>query len=364
MIESKLTTNDLEMYKKIVDHMWESVWIWDSEEKTIYANPNFCKLMEYSLEEMIWIKSYEFRDPESAKVVANNNELRKDWQASKYEWVLKSKTWKLVPVLCSWTPIPWWWTVWIMTDLRKVKALEKIEEDLKKLNETKNEFISIVWHELRTPLTALRWYLSMALNWDYGDLNEDLNDALLHSYESSVRLIELVWDMLDLSKIESNNMIYYKEEYLIEPIIIKVEKDISLLMKEKWLKFILDYDKDLLENRKILVDENKLKQVLINLLNNAMKFTNKWWSIFLIIRKEWEEVLFSVKDTWIWIPQDKIKNLFAKFYQVDNHLQRNAWWLWLWLSLCKNFVESFWWKINVESKEWEWSNFYFKLKLV
>lgn len=359
-------TNNLEVekYKRILDHMSESVWMWDDEERTIYANPNFCNILWYTLEEMMWRKSYDFWDEESIRIVQENNKFRKQWESSKYEWLLKAKDGTLIPVFLSWTPMPGWWTVWIMTDLREVKSLQQVEENLKQLNKTKDEFISIVGHELRTPLTAIKWYLSMILDWDLWEINDIMKKSLNHSYNSTNRLVELVNDMLCISKIESWNMTYYLEDMEAAPIIRAVYKDLSIEANRRLINLVLDIW-DNLDSIKVNVDDNKLKQVLINIATNALKFTKEWWIVTIKLHKEDDNLVFSVIDTWEWIPQDKLSTLFEKFTQVESALQRNnTSWLWLGLSIASDFVNKFWWKIFVESEVGKWSNFYFKLKII
>ena len=354
---------ELEKYKRILDCMSESVWMWNDKEETVYANPNFCNIIWYKLEEIIWRKSYDFWDEESIRTVKENNKYRKKWETSKYEWLLKAKDWTLIPVFLSWTPVPWWWTVWIMTDLRQVKSLQKVEENLKNLNKTKDEFISIVWHELRTPLTAIKWYISMMLDWDFWEINPMMTKALNHSYDSTNRLIELVNDVLCVSKIESWKMNYFIEEISVSKVAKAVFDDTNFEAKKKWLELKLEiWDK--LENAMIKADENKLKQVMINLLTNAIKFTDKW-SITIRLENRWKKVRFAVIDTWEWIPDDKLHILFEKFVQVESALQRNnTSWLWLWLAIARDFINKFWWKIHVKSKVWKWSTFYFDLKII
>lgn len=116
----------------LINTMREAVWIWDKDEKTVYANDNFCKLIWYELTEIIWRKSYDFRDNDSIKTVSSHNELRKVWEVSKYEGQLKTKDWHFVPVLCIWTPIPGGWTIWIMTDLRDIRQIEEEKNEIKR----------------------------------------------------------------------------------------------------------------------------------------------------------------------------------------------------------------------------------------
>lgn len=119
------------LYRKLVEHMNEAVWMGDKNERTIYANPKFCELMEYSLGEMLGRESYDFWDKESAEVVRNVNQTkRKRGMSSGYTGNLLTKTGKKVPVLLSGTPLENGGTIGIMTDLRLLKEKEEVERIL------------------------------------------------------------------------------------------------------------------------------------------------------------------------------------------------------------------------------------------
>lgn len=233
------------------------------------------------------------------------------------------------------------------------------------MSKNKNEeFISIVWHELRSPLTSIRWYISMILEWDMWDISDEARKALNHCYDSSVRLITLVNDVLALSKIESWKMEYYKKDIEITELLKLIYNDVFLEVESKKVLLEIEIDKNL-KARHINIDSDKLRQVFINLINNAVKFTDVWWKIVLKASKLKNKVKFEVIDNWIWIPKDKIKTIFEKFSQIESSMQRqNTTWLGIWLALCKNFIKDFWSEIKVKSKIWEWSNFSFELNLV
>lgn len=354
---------NLEIYKKIVEHMNESLWIWDNNNNTIYTNSIFCDISGYNLKEIIWKNYCTFLDDKSIEIIKKLNSNKNKTKKIKYEATIKAKNWNLIPVLCSWTPTEKWWTVLMISDLSELNSLKEVEQNLIKINKTKDEFISIVWHELRTPLTSIRWYLSMILEWDMWDINNDVKKALNHSYNSSVRLIELVNDVLSIWKIESWKIEFNFEDINILKLIDSVDKDIKIEAKKNNMKLNIEFDENL-KNLTINTDKDKLKQVLLNLLTNAIKFNEKEWKITLKVIKIWNKARFEVIDTWVWIPKDKINILFSKFSQVESSMQRqNTSWLWLWLAICKNYVEKFGSKIEVESELWKWSNFYFDLEL-
>ena len=354
---------NLEIYKKIVEHMNESLWIWDKNNNTIYTNSIFCEILWYSIEKIIWANYCDFWNDDSIKILDKINSNTIKQKKIKYEAIIKSKKWELIPVLCSGSPTENWWTVLMISDLRELKSLKEAKQNLIKLNNTKDEFISIVWHELRTPLTSIRWYLSMIIDWDMWEVNNEIKKALNHSYDSSVRLIGLVNDVLSIWKIESWKIEYNYNYYKISDIINSIYDELNLEIKEKWLDFFVDFDHNL-KDFEIHVDKDKLKQVFINLISNSIKFTKKWWSITIRSTKVWKNVKFEIIDTWIWIEKNKLNILFNKFSQVESSMQRqNTSWLWLWLAISQNFIKEFDSKIEVDSELWKWSNFYFELIL-
>ncbi len=352
---------NLEIYKQIVEHMSESLWIWDNKNNTIYINNVFCKITWYKNEEIIWKNYTVFMDKNS---IWNIEKIQKNKKTIKYETKIKTKKWKIIPVLCSWTFTKNWWIVLTISDLSEVESLKQMEINLKNLNKTKDEFISIVWHELRTPLTSIRWYISMILDWDMWDINEQVKKSLKHTYNSSIRLINLVNDVLSIWKIESWKMEYYMKDIKIIEIIDSIYRDIYLEMKSKKINFSLEIDKKLNESF-INTDIDKLKQILLNLLTNSLKFTQENWNIILKASKIKNNVRFEVIDNWIWIPEDKLDILFTKFSQVESSMQRqNDTWLGLWLAICKNFINQFGSEIKVISEVWKWSIFYFDLAII
>lgn len=225
-----------------------------------------------------------------------------------------------------------------------------------------SEYISIIWHELRTPLTSIRWYLSMILEGDMWEISDEARKALNHCYDSSVRLIKLTNDVLSLSKIENWKMEYFPTDIKITDFLKSILNDIFVEAEEKKVKIKIEIDEKI-KDKKIFYDEDRLKQVFINLISNSLKFTDIWWEVKIKASQKDKNILFEIIDNWIWIPENKIWKIFEKFSQVECNLQRNNnCWLWLWLALVKNILRDFWSEIKVESTFWKWSNFYFELK--
>lgn len=224
------------------------------------------------------------------------------------------------------------------------------------------EYLSIIWHELRTPLTSIRWYLSMILEWDMWEISNEARKSLNHCYDSSVRLIKLVNDILVLSKIENWKMEYFYSEIEITKFLKSVYNDFFIEAEEKWVEIEIQIEHSL-KNKKIFYDSDRLKQVFINLVSNALKFTENWGKIIIKVSPVDEKILFEIIDNWAWIPAENLEKIFEKFGQIDWSLQRNnKFWLGIGLALVRNILKDFWSEIKVKSEIKKWSNFYFELK--
>lgn len=225
------------------------------------------------------------------------------------------------------------------------------------------EYLSIIWHEIRTPLTSIRWYISMILEWDMWEISDEARKALNHCYDSSLRLIKLSNDVLSISKLENWKMEYFPIKFNLKDFLISIYNDIFVEAEIKKVNILIEIDKNL-KNIELFYDKDRLKQVFLNILTNAIKFTDVWWKVTIKATKKEKNILFEIIDTWIWIPEEKIWKIFDKFWQISWNFQReNKLWLWLWLNLAKNILKDFWSEIKVKSVFKEWSNFYFELKI-
>ena len=205
-------------------------------------------------------------------------------------------------------------------------------------------------------------YLSMILEWDMWEISDEARKSLNHCYDSSVRLIKLVNDILVLSKIENWKMEYFYSEIEITKFLKSVYNDFFIEAEEKWVEIEIQIEHSL-KNKKIFYDSDRLKQVFINLVSNALKFTENWGKIIIKVSPVEEKILFEIIDNWAWIPAENLEKIFEKFGQIDWSLQRNnKFWLGIGLALVRNILKDFWSEIKVKSELKKWSNFYFELK--
>ncbi|MCD8511205.1 MAG: ATP-binding protein [Bacillus sp. (in: Bacteria)] len=218
-------------------------------------------------------------------------------------------------------------------------------------------------HELRTPLNSILILSQLLYENSKGNLSEEQREHAGTIYTSGKDLLELINDILDLSKIESGKMDIYKEEVVLEDLKTFVESQFTPIANQKGLDFQIKVDSTL--TPVIYTDEQRLKQILKNLLSNAFKFTNEG-SVTISIEERMRgaaEMIFSVADTGIGISEEQQNTIFEAFYQGDGTTTRNYGGTGLGLSITRELAELLNGEISLESKEGEGSIFRFILPL-
>jgi len=213
---------------------------------------------------------------------------------------------------------------------------------LKEVDQMKDDFVSMAAHELRTPITAIRGFLSF-LKEDNPKIDKD--DIIKRVEDSAERLSELVKDLLDVSRIEQERVVFDIKSTDAMSIISSLIKEYELLAKEKGLK--LEFDKKP-EFPEILIDPDKFKQVMINLIGNSIKYTKKG-SVSILLGNDRKQARITIKDTGIGMNEDERKNLFSKFYRIRNKETENISGTGLGLWITKQLVIKMKGKISVDS---------------
>lgn len=232
----------------------------------------------------------------------------------------------------------------------------------KEMERMKYEFVSIATHELSTPIAAIEGTLSMILDEGMGRVDEKAKDLLKNAYEGSRRLSRLVKDLLNVSKIEEGKMTMDIKEISLEEVIEGVISELSLVAEKSNL--YLRYPHPNQKIPKVEADPIRIREVLTNLISNAIKFTEKGGITVEVkvssIRNQ-KSVVVSVSDTGIGISSEYLPYLFQKFHQVDTSATRRAQGTGLGLYICKSIVEMHGGKIWAESKLGQGSKFSFTL---
>jgi signal transduction histidine kinase len=183
-------------------------------------------------------------------------------------------------------------------------------DELKKLDQAKSDFISIASHQLRTPLTVIKGYGSMMLEGSFGQMPAPIKDNLQKIYDSNERLIALVEDLLNISRIESGRLQYNWEIGQLEEMVGSVCEELKGNAVKKGLKF--EYAAPAKPLAPIKLDKTKLRQVAINLIDNSIKYTEKG-GLAVSLSQEGNNLKFCVADTGMGIRPDELPNLFKKF---------------------------------------------------
>jgi signal transduction histidine kinase len=240
-----------------------------------------------------------------------------------------------------------------------VKELDCAYRELKKLDDSKTEFLSLASHQLRTPLSAIKGYISMILEGNYGPLEKETEGALKDVYQSNERLISLVNDLLNITRIEAGRMEYRPKETDFAKLVEGVLKELEMTAKNKNLELKFKIAKVPMVN----IDPDKIRQVLMNLIDNAIKYTQNG-SIVVHVKKVDGQIMIEVKDTGIGISKNKKETLFQWFSRGKGALRLDAGGFGLGLYIAKKIVEKANGKIWAESKgEGKGSTFTFTLPI-
>jgi signal transduction histidine kinase len=232
------------------------------------------------------------------------------------------------------------------------ELLKQANKKLMELDKLKSDFVSMVSHELKTPLTPMKTSAEFLLQSDPDvNIRKEMLELIIRNIDRQTRMVN---DMLDISRIESGNMRFRKEILDIGEIINSAIETMKKQSEEKKINITTDIPNDLL---KINADKDKLMQVFVNLLSNALKFTHDGGNVEIKAFESEKYIEVSVKDDGIGIPPDKVDKIFNKFYQIDNTSARPYGGSGLGLAIIKSIMEGHGGTIRVESTPGEGSIF-------
>jgi len=223
----------------------------------------------------------------------------------------------------------------------------------------KTEFVSLAAHQLRTPLSAIKWSIQMILDGDLGRVAQEQKNILGKTYQSNERMINLINDLLNLARIEEG-------KYVISPapvdIIKRCEEAIDIVsesMRGKNIKFT--FIKSTEKPIKVFADEEKLKLVIQNLLDNAFKYTPKGGRVVLSLKETLKNVRVEVKDNGMGIAKNEQDRVFSKFFRTREAVLAEPAGSGLGLYMAKNIIESHNGQIGFVSEEGKGTTFYFTM---
>lgn len=244
----------------------------------------------------------------------------------------------------------------IKATIREVKMRERAErlakremetrKEVEKLSRAKTEFIAMASHQLRTPLTIIKGLISMILEGSYNHTPEKLKRPLKNVFNSNERLIKIVDDLLKISKVELGKMELEEEEVQIEELIESIYQETKGEAQKKQLKLIWNKPKTPLP--KIKIDKVKIRQVILNLVDNAIKYTQKG-EVEIKVRKVNSNIQVSVRDTGAGLTKEEKERIFEAFVRGEAGISRWIQGAGLGLYLAKKYIELHRGKIWAES---------------
>ncbi len=238
----------------------------------------------------------------------------------------------------------------IMHDIAKEEELEKMRLD----------FVSMASHELRTPLTSIIGYLSVFIDENKGKIENTEIDLLQRSLTSAKQLLTLVGNLLNVNKIEREQMSVFPQALDYLPIVTKVVEDLKSQAVQK--SVVLNFEPPL-QLPQILADPIRTPEVIINLIANAINYTNAGGNVTVSVEVSPNEIITSVSDTGVGIPKEAMSHLFNKFFRVSNQMQQASKGTGLGLYISKSIIDKLGGKIWVESEAGKGSKFSFTLPL-
>jgi len=242
-------------------------------------------------------------------------------------------------------------TASVRNDIGEVMGSVTVLQDishLKELDKMKSEFIAMVAHELRAPIAAVEQQLTVILNKMAGEVTEKQEKLLSRAKERTKGLLDLIKDLLDLSKIEAGKMVQYKEPLSLQEVIQIV---VDLMRTEAENKKI---DLQFSAPSKMLMinaDRNSMEGIFTNLISNGIKYTPEGGKIWITLGEEGGFVKATVSDTGIGIKKEDLPRIFDKFYRVKTAETRQIIGTGLGLSIVKSIVDAHLGSISVESEE-------------
>ncbi|MBF0381329.1 MAG: PAS domain S-box protein [Magnetococcales bacterium] len=276
------------------------------------------------------------------------------------EWGISYWDWTLTPIKNSANEVEW--LIFALVNVTKTKQNEfgliEAKEEAEKANLAKSEFLAVMSHEIRTPLNAILGMSEVAIEFNQ---DPDMSRFLKVIERSGKNLMTLIEDILDLSQIESGRLSLEHKPIDIKELTQEALDIHSINAKNKWLDLTCQIHPDTPD--KFINDQKRLRQVLLNLIGNAVKFTDQGAVELRVSCPSKQTMQFSVVDSGIGISEEKQKLIFKPFSQADSSNTRQYGGVGLGLTICKRLVDAMDGKIWVESELGKGSTFHFSVPL-
>ena len=331
----------------IIENLTEGLLVFDKKQNLLLLNPQTTSLLKIKKENIIGknlseLKKIPFFRLLSELMKENSQTVcKKEIEINKNTFISLSSA----PIFLKGENIG---TLVLLRDVTREKAIERM----------KTEFVSISAHQLRTPLSAIKWILKTILDGDLGPLSKMQKEYLEKAYASNERMISLIHDLLNVTRIEEGRFLYKLEPVNLVEIVESIVRAFKKEIDEKKLKvtFIKSAHFPLMK-----LDKEKISIAIQNLIENAIRYTPEKGKILISLKKKDNQIEFFVKDTGIGIPKDQQERIFSKFFRAKNAIKIEPNGSGLGLFVTKKVIEAHGGKIWFQSEEGKGSTFYFTL---
>ncbi len=234
------------------------------------------------------------------------------------------------------------------------KVFNSMVSNLREFDRLKSDFISVAAHQLRTPLSGVKWVLKLLLDGDLGAISPEQSKMLKRGYDTNEKMIQLVNDLLNVSRIENGRFGYRFEKNDFSKILKLLIENSQLASRERNIEVVAEIHTELAP---FFFDAEKMLIALQNLIDNAIKYTLPGGRVIITIEKQGDYLQVKIKDTGVGIPKEEIHKLFSKFFRATNvvHLQTDG--SGLGLFIVKNIITRHGGQIWVDSEETKGTTF-------
>lgn len=359
-----------EKYRSIIENMELGLLEVDRDGIILKAYPKFCKLTGYSNKELVGKDSVTtFLFEEDQKDMIRRNKDRLNGESGAYEIRLRRKDGSFCWVLVSGAPYynekgQVAGSIGIHLDITSRKSMEQELLGAKKVAESslkaKDIFLANISHEIRTPLNAIIGISELMLRSELDELQQKYLETIMSSGDN---LLELINEILDLSKIQSGKLVLREDTVNLTKLLDHIYTSFKVIASKKSIS--IEYESNLEPNEFYLLDGTRLKEIMFNLVGNAVKFTDSGFVRIKVTLERSQDGFdtfgFSVHDSGIGIPKEDLQNIFSSFEQASNTPQNGSGGTGLGLSITKGIIQSMGGDLHVESTVGKGSKFQFKV---
>lgn len=360
-----------ELSNQVMDHLGQGLVVLDKKGNFIYFNRKFLEMIEYTSEEMNTLNLYSLIENIESVDLEEKYKERMNGKKSSYEAFLISKKGKKIPVLVSGAPYynenkEIIGVITLLTDISSSKKMEeklkKTAEEAKKANEAKSRFLANLSHEIKNPLNAIIGIIELLRESSVSKENEDLLKTMR---DSSYHILNMLDELLDLSKIEANKMKLDNIKFSM----MKIYNSLYIAYKansyNKKIDFKVDFDEKIPDL--LIGDPLRLRQILDNILSNSFKFTKEGYVKMKFLIKEFKKdtvvMNIIIEDTGIGIEKKNLEKIFDAFSQEEVSISRKFGGTGLGLFIVKKLLDLMNGEIKIISEKNKGTKTYIKIPL-